>query len=708
MSFLTPLFLVGARRPRDPGDPAPDSEGAEERRAVPVADVPAADSVSVRAAPPDPALAAAAAAAGGAGADRRWRSRGRSSGGRRSRPRRRRARAKSSSCSIGPTAWATAIAGSARWPRRADAINGLTPADRASIVFFARAPRSRCDRRRIAAGCRRRSPTSQPGAGATRYGPALKLAGSILERVGAAAARSDPDHRFPAQSAGRAAEGVRLPDGAVLTPVPIGDARTGEPRGHAGRRCSARRSRIRSASRSRPASVNHSDAAASNVDVALEVGGRGDPDAARQLEPNGSASVTFDPVTVAEPQRARDRAARPTTRWRATTSFNFVVSPEEPVRVIIAERPGAPRDTQPLSARALARRRSAAVRDVQVRPADSLTTDDLNARSVVILNDAPVAPGDRRAARRVRRARRRAVRRRGRTRGLAAAGRRAPGVPGAAVDRSRGAAARARRARVRPSRCSRCSAAPRTGDFCVGALLRLSQRRPRSQASQVAGAVRRRRSRRCSSAAVGTGRVLMWTSTLDTTWTDLRAEAGLPALRPSRRPLPRRRTASRGRGARSATSSSPGLQAPARRRPTSRRVALTPSGERVSLDGDGPEVLELAEQGFYEFRAQGRDADQPVVVASNVDLAESDLTPIDPQEIVAAALGRAGGERRRGPTAPPTDEAQEAAQRVWWYLLFAGLLLLGAKLSWPTGRQCKLGASQLCRVPGSETSMAMI
>ena len=89
-------------------------------------------------------------------------------------------------------------------------------------------------------------------------------------------------------------------------------------------------------------------------------------------------------------------------------------------------------------------------------------------------------------------------------------------------------------------------------------------------------------------------------------------------------------------------------------------------------------MLELAEQGFYEFRAQGRDADVPVVVASNVDLAESDLTALDPQEIAAAALGRAGGETA-GPMAPPTDDAQESAQRVWWYLLFAGLLLLGAE-----------------------------
>jgi hypothetical protein len=27
----------------------------------------------------------------------------------------------------------------------------------------------------------------------------------------------------------------------------------------------------------------------------------------------------------------------------------------------------------------------------------------------------------------------------------------------------------------------------------------------------------------------------------------------------------------------------------------------------------------------------------------------------------------------------PTDQAQEAAQRIWWYLLFAGLLLLAAE-----------------------------
>ena len=106
------------------------------------------------------------------------------------------------------------------------------------------------------------------------------------------------------------------------------------------------------------------------------------------------------------------------------------------------------------------------------------------------------------------------------------------------------------------------------------------------------------------------------------------------------------------------------------------RVVLTPSRERVTLDGEGPDVLELAEQGFYEVRPQGRDAAPAMTVASNVDLSESDLTPMDPQEVVAAAMGRAGGAAAPGTNAVTTDQDHERSQRIWWYLLFAGIVLL--------------------------------
>src|SRR5262245_56287852 len=70
--------------------------------------------------------------------------------------------------------WTQALA------RARDAINGLTPSDRGSIVLFGSntevALRSTADRARLNAAVA----GLQPGAGATRYAPALKLAGSIL------------------------------------------------------------------------------------------------------------------------------------------------------------------------------------------------------------------------------------------------------------------------------------------------------------------------------------------------------------------------------------------------------------------------------------------------------------------------------------------------------------------------------------------------
>jgi hypothetical protein len=118
------------------------------------------------------------------------------------------------------------------------------------------------------------------------------------------------------------------------------------------------------------------------------------------------------------------------------------------------------------------------------------------------------------------------------------------------------------------------------------------------------------------------------------------------------------------------------------------RTVLTPSGQRRDLvppsTSPAPTAastpaatgaLELSEQGFYEIRGAGRDAGPVIVTAANVDLIESNLDRIDPKEVVAAvsASGTAGSSA--GQDVLP-DEAQELAQRFWWYLLFAGILLL--------------------------------
>ena len=559
--------------------------------------------------------------------------------------------------------WAQAVAAAE------NAINGLTAADRASVVLFSAntevALRSASDRGRLLAAVA----GLQPGAGATRYGPALKLAGSILSE--SAVPRREAILISDFQRGGwQGGEGVRLPDGAVLTPVVIADS--GKPN-LAIAPVSLQRSEFQNQQRITvtTGAVNHTDVAATNVEIALELGGRAIQSRRVNVAARGSASATFDPVTVA------DRNVRASVRMAddalpRDNVFHFVVSPEDPVDVIVGERPGSGRNTSLYLTRAVAVSEAPRI-EAKVRQADSLSAEDLATASVVILNDVPIAQT---TAERLQAF----VQRGG---GLfVVAGERAawpsvadilPGAPGAAVDRSRGAAARLG-ALEYGHPLFEVFRGPRTGDFAsarfygyrsvtlvpgVSALARFDDGQP--------ALVERR---------VGTGRVLLWTSTLDTTWTDLALK---PVFVPFvhrvvrylgayREPLPWRTVGD---------VVDPGLQAPAQGSDVS-RVALTPSGSRISLDGDGPEVLELAEQGFYEFRAQGRDGDVPVVVASNVDLAESDLTALDPQEIAAAALGRAGGDTA-GPLAPPTDDAQESAQRVWWYLLFAGLLLLGAE-----------------------------
>src|SRR5262249_27814778 len=111
----------------------------------------------------------------------------------------------------------------------------------------------------------------------------------------------------------------------------------------------------------------------------------------------------------------------------------------------------------------------------------------------------------------------------------------------------------------------------------------------------------------------------------------------------------------------------------------SERVALTPSGQRIPLNGAGaPRFIELEEQGFYEIRA--KDAAKPTaVVAVNLDPAASDLTAMDPRELVAAVTGRAvSGIDQRSATAVTPEDA-ERRQAIWWYLLLAGIVVLAAE-----------------------------
>ena len=565
-----------------------------------------------------------------------------------------------------------------RWSRATalarEAIGQVGPSDRASIVFFSSggevALKSTPDRSRLNAAVS----TGKPGAGATRYGPALKLAGSIASESTLLNREVIMISDF--QRAGwQGAEGVRLPDGVALKTRAITDSSTSNlsitP-------VSLQRSTFSQQDRVTVTGgvTNHSSSAASNVELSLEIDGRAVQTERVSIEPNSSTSFTFAPFTPAA------RNTRGTVRIAADklpldNAFNFVVSPKESIRIIIAERPGATRDASLYLSRALTLGETPPF-DIVTRSIDSVSTDDLQRASVVILNDAPVAQltAERLGA---------FVARGGGL--LVSLGRRAtwPAAVGSTdilgatlgqpIDRTTGQAARLG-ALEYGDPIFEAFRAPRSGDFSGARFYSYRTVTPVKDGQVLArfddGApalVGRR---------VGNGRVLLWTSSLDLQGNDLPLKAVfLPFVHRMVTTLASYTERPSWLTVGDVLEAGRAAPVPGASRQVQPRVVLTPSGERVTLDGEGPDVLELTEQGFYEVRAQGRDAAAPMTVASNIDLSESDLTPMDPEELRAGVLGRAGGAVPPGTNVSTTDLEQERNQRVWWYLLFAGIVILG-------------------------------
>ena len=558
-----------------------------------------------------------------------------------------------------------------RWDQARSAayetINALQPGDRGSVVLFSSgaeiALRSTgaADRAQLAAAVA----AATPGDGSTRFSPALKVAGSVLA-----------DSQLPRRevvlisdfqrNGWRGEEGARLPRGTTITPVPIGGA-TDVPNITI-TAVSMARSMFENQERVAvtAAVVNRTSRPVSGGQLTLEIGGRPIQTERVDVEANGSGSVTFQPVTVTSASiRATVRAGA--DGLAADNAFNFIISPIQPIRVIVVDRSGT-------ATPALYLTRALAIGDAPrfettVRQPENVSDEDLRRAGVVVVNDVAVgAPLARRLARYVE----------GGGGLFVVAGPRAtwpqdvdalPAVVEAAVDRTRGDAARIGaieygHAVFEPFRT------PRSGDFAGARIYGYRAVKPVDMAQVLArfdGGAPALIERR-----VGSGRVLLWTSGVDLAWSDLPLKpVFLPFVHQAMRHLAAYAEPSPWLtvGQVLDTSSGPaGAQA---------RVVLTPSGRRTSVGEEGSEVVELTEQGFYEVRGQSADS-ALMVVASNVDPAESDLTPMDPKEIVAAASGATGDGPDGGSATPPTPESQERSQRLWWYLLVAGILLLGA------------------------------
>jgi hypothetical protein len=85
--------------------------------------------------------------------------------------------------------------------------------------------------------------------------------------------------------------------------------------------------------------------------------------------------------------------------------------------------------------------------------------------------------------------------------------------------------------------------------------------------------------------------------------------------------------------------------------------------------------MRLEEQGFYDIKIGDRDPVETVSLAVNLDVTESDLSVLDPEEL-EAAVRYSGTADSTAAVSEWTPEDQERAQSLWWILLLGAFLLL--------------------------------
>ena len=571
------------------------------------------------------------------------------------------------------------------------ALSNTTPADRISVVLFADgaevALRSTPDSSRAAAAIN----AASPGPGSTRYGPALKLAGSLLAE--SLLPRKEVILVSDFQRSGwQPDDTLRLPGGATLTTVVIEPAN-----GPNLALTPVALQRIRVAGQPERVGVtagvlNRGTTAAAGVPLQLEMDGRAVQTLSTNVEPGASASVTFAPLTItANNTRASVRlgtAEQSPDALVRDNVFHFVITPSAPVPVLIVGQDGRA-DASLYLSRALAIG-DAPHFDTSMQSPDALAGDALARARLIVLNDVVVSEAA--AAKLVTFVE-------GGGGLLIALGPRAtwpearaawlPAALATTVDRTRGAAAKLSgmdygHAVFEPFR------GPRSGDFSSA---RFYSYRALTAAKD--GTVLARFDTgepALVERVAGRGRVIVFAATLDLSWNDLPLKpVFLPFIHQLGRHLsgfkeqPAWLTVGQVLDVTAAEIAAGATTAGAASSQTARTV-LAPSGQRRDLTppaaapGALPPstALELAEQGFYEIRVAGRDAGPGIVAAANVNLAESNLERMDPKELVTAISGDGSSGPGGGQDVLP-DEAQELAQRFWWYLLFAGILLLIAE-----------------------------
>lgn len=558
---------------------------------------------------------------------------------------------------------------------------GLGGQDKATLVLFgANAEehvRATADRIRLSQAIA----AAKVGAEATRYAPALRLAQSILAQ--SAMPRKEVVLVSDFQKLGwEQQEDIRLPEGATITPVSVAGGQTPDIAVTSVTFATAQFSgqdRVTAT----VGVVNRGAAAVADVPVSIEIDGHVVETKRVALAAGGTTPVTFAKFTVADANvRGTVQAGAPNDPWRADNDFHFVLSPGRPVSVLVVQADQTDRDDSLYLTTALGIGESPTF-EVETVAASTLTGALVEKRAVVILNDVPVLPtGGADILTRF-------VERGGGVLVAAAANAKwseteqqalMPGALGAPVDRPSG--------RVGALGFVDFShpvfevfRTPRAGGFSGVHIFRYRTLDPKTHRvlarfdDGAAALVERR---------LGAGRVLAWPTSLDGSWNDLALKpVFLPFVRQAATFLagfqsqPAWQSAGRALDLTSKMQAATAGTAPDANRRDG--VVTTPTGERLALTDNGhPTFVPLGDQGFYTVRLSGeREAARPMTVAVNIDPAETDLAPMDPQEFVARVMGRA--DAVTGTSKPSTDIAPaevEKRQSLWWYLLVAGAAIL--------------------------------
>jgi aerotolerance regulator-like protein/VWA domain-containing protein len=561
---------------------------------------------------------------------------------------------------------------SGRWARALEAarraVGEAGPQDRVALVLFDRTPESAgepsLDRAPVLAAL----DAARPGFGVTRYGPALRLAQEMLDASNLPAREIVLVTDF--QKAGwEGADDVPLPPSTRLTWVDVSD-RTASNLAITGvemeRDYESGRERVIASARL----VNKGPRPVEGAEVAFDVDGRTVRQQRARLGPNQSATVTFDPFPL-PPAVARGTVRVTPDALAQDDTFHFVLAPGGDLPVLALEN-GPPRGRSLYLQRALAIGHRPRFR-VELKDVAQLQPDDLGPGMLVVLNDAPPPKGV--SAKRLREF-------------VEAGG----GLLVVLADQSAPAAWPPETAALLPGpfgapvdRSADWGATlayvdyghpvfdlfrgPHSGDFSSARFFRYRKLDAKD------GVLSRFDDGAVALAAkpIGEGRVLVWTSSIDTAWNDLALQ---PVFLPFLHQLARYSASH---------TESPASHTVGEALDLSREAALqkdgattlAPSGERSRLPA-GSKGLELTEPGFYEVRASaGGPALQ--VAAVNVDRAESDLAAMDPEELAGAVThqGR-GASATRAEPALTTDE-QESRQALWQYLLMAAFLLLATE-----------------------------